>query len=103
MDDQHQDSHGQHHALREVKVTYPAAREPYRQHDVPRAETVGTLKHRVLEAFHLTEGTSPEGTTTTYTLYHGKQPLENLQQTLGSVAGDAHELHLKLVQEIKQG
>ena len=92
-----------HAALREVTVTYPAAREPFRQHDVALTETVGTLKGLVLNAFHLTEGTSPDGTVTTYTLYHGKKPLEDLNQTLGSVAGDAHELHLKLVQEIKQG
>jgi hypothetical protein len=92
-----------HAALHEVTVTYPAAREPYRQHDVPRSETVATLKTAVLNAFHLTEGTSPDGTVTTYTLYHGKKPLEDLSQTLGSIAGDAHELHLKLVQEIKQG
>jgi hypothetical protein len=91
-------------ALREVTVTYPAAREPFRQHDEPRSETVGTLKGLVLNAFHLTEGASPDGSTiTTYTLYHGKKPLENLNQTIGSVAGDAEELHLKLVQEIKQG
>jgi len=92
------------HALREVTVTYPAAREPFRQHHEPRSETVATLKELVLNAFHLTEGTSPDGSTVTvYTLYHGKKPLENPNQTIGGVAGDAQELHLKLVQEIKQG
>lgn len=107
MDHPH-DHHGHGHehnhaALHEVTITYPAAREPFRQHDAPRAEIVGTLKAAVLHAFHLAEGTTPDGTTTTYTLYYGKKPLEDLQQTLGDVAGDANELHLKLVQEIKQG
>jgi hypothetical protein len=90
------------HALH-VTVTYPAARHPYQQKDVPRAETVGALKAAVLKAFGLTEGTSPDGTTTTYTLYHHKQALENLSETLGAVAGDANELNLKLAQQITQG
>jgi hypothetical protein len=103
MNHPHDHREHSHAALHEVTVTYPAAREPFREHDVQRSESVGSLKVRVLDAFHLTEGTSPEGTTTTYTLYHGKKPLEDLGQTLGAVAGDAHELHLKLVQEIKHG
>ena len=84
--------------LKEVTVTYPAARKPFEESDVPRAETVGTLKAAVLKAFGLTEGTSPDGTTTTYRLYHGKQPLDDLSQTLGAVAGEAAALHLKLAQ-----
>lgn len=90
-------------ALRKVTVTYIAAPEPFIQHDVPRTEQVGTLKTAVLDAFHLTEGQSPNGTVTVYTLYHAKRPLENLSESLGDVAGHAEELHLKLVQEIRQG
>jgi len=86
-----------------VTVTYPAARKPFEEKDAPRSETVGTLKSAVLKAFGLTEGTSPDGTTTTYRLYHGKQPLEDLGKTLGSIAGEANALHLKLAQEITQG
>ncbi len=92
-----------HDTLKEVSVTYPAARKPFEEKDVPRSETVGTLKAAVLKAFGLTEGTSPDGTTTTYRLYHGKQPLDDLSQTLGNVAGEADALHLKLAQEITQG
>jgi hypothetical protein len=86
-----------------ITVTYPAARRPFEQRDASRSETVGTLKSAVLKAFGLTEGTSPDGTTTTYRLYHGKQPLDDLGQALGSIAGQADALHLKLAQEITQG
>lgn len=97
------DTQAQHTTLSEVTVTYVAAPKPYKQKDVPRTEPVGTLKQAVLTFFHLTEQTAPDGTVTTYTLYHGKQPLENLAQTLGDVAGSADALQLKLVQEIRQG
>jgi hypothetical protein len=86
-----------------VTITYPAARKPFEDRGVPRSETVGTLKAAVLKAFGLVEGTSPDGTTTTYRLYHGKQPLDDLSQALGGVAGNAKALHLKLAQEITQG
>jgi hypothetical protein len=39
----------------------------------------------------------------TYTLFHDKKPLENLDEKLGEVAGHHHELKLKLVQQITQG
>ena len=39
----------------------------------------------------------------TYTLYHGKTPLEDAGQSLGDVAGHAHALSLNLVQQITQG
>jgi len=51
----------------------------------------------------LKECQSPDGTVTTYTLYHGKEALEDLNRTLGSVAGDKDELQLKLSQQITQG
>jgi hypothetical protein len=57
----------------------------------------------VLVAFDLAEGQNEEGNTVTYTLYHEKTPLENLNQTLGEVAGHHHELTLKLGQQITQG
>src|SRR5712692_6261132 len=70
-----------------VIVTYPAAKKPYEDNDAPRTETVGTLKSAVLKVFGLTEGQSADGKTFTYTLYHHKTPLENLNETLGQVAG----------------
>lgn len=86
-----------------IAVHYPAATKPFKDDQADPAETVGHLKERVLNAFDLKEGQSPDGTVTTYTLYHGKEALEDLSRTLGSVAGDKDELQLKLSQQITQG
>ncbi len=86
-----------------IAVIYPAARKPFEQHDAPPTETLGTLKPLVLHAFGLEETTGPDGSTTTYTFYHGKEALTDLSQTVGSIAGHAHALTLKLAQQIIQG
>jgi len=86
-----------------VVVHYPPAAEPFRQADVPPAETVGQLKARVLTAFGLKEGSQPDGSNVTYTLYLRKTPLENMAETLETLAGHDEELHLKLAQQITQG
>jgi hypothetical protein len=86
----------------QVVVHYVAAGEPFKDHVDPN-ETVGQLKTRVLAAFGLTEGQNPEGNMATYTLFHDKTPLENMSQTLGSLAGDKQVLQLKLSQQITQG
>jgi hypothetical protein len=87
----------------EVVVHYAAAAKPYKQDHTNRHETVGTLKANVLNAFGLTEGQHADGNTYSYTLYHHKTPLENLDETLGKVAGDKHTLELKLSQQVTQG
>lgn len=86
-----------------VVVHYIAASEPFKDHQASRSETVGQLKARVLTAFGLSEGSTPDGNQTTYTLFHGPQRLDNLDLTLGEVAGDQHVLQLKLDQQITQG
>jgi len=86
-----------------VTVTYPAARQPFQDHDASPTETLGSLKARVLQAFGLTEGTSQDGTVTTFTFFEGKDALEDLNRTLGAIAGHAHALALKLSQQITQG
>ncbi|MER3406787.1 MAG: hypothetical protein C4289_17795 [Chloroflexota bacterium] len=86
-----------------VMVHYPAAEEPFKDDSADRSETIGQFKPRVLNAFGLAEGTTPEGNIITYTLYHQKTPLENPNQTLGDLAGDQKILQLKLVQQITQG
>jgi hypothetical protein len=86
-----------------VTVTYVAAKEPFKQKDVSRTETVKALKAEVLNAFGLVEGPGGDGKTFTYTLFHGKTPLEDPNQTLGDLAGDKHELELKLTQQVTQG
>jgi hypothetical protein len=85
-----------------VIVTYPAAKKPF-EADIQRTETVGELKTAVLTAFGLTEGKSADGKTFTYTLYHQKTPLENLNETIGQVAGDKPTVELKLSQQVTQG
>jgi hypothetical protein len=86
-----------------VTVVYPAARKPFDQHHAPPTQTLGTLKPLVLDAFGLEETTAPDGSTTAYTFYHGKEALTDLSRTLGSIAGNAHALTLKLSQQITQG
>ena len=86
----------------QVVVHYPAAEEPFKD-DAERSETIGQLKPRVLTAFGLVEGQTPDGNIVTYTLYHHKTPLENPNQTLGDLAGDQKVLQLKLSQHITQG
>lgn len=85
-----------------VVVTYPAAAKPF-ETDAERTETEGQLKAAVLTAFGLTEGQLPGGNVATYTLYDGKTPLENPNQTLGEIAGHREALHFKLAQQIVQG
>jgi len=85
-----------------VVVTYPAAAKPF-ETDAERSETVGQLKAAVLKAFGLTEGQLPGGNVASYTLYNDKTPLENLNETLGEIAGHREALHFKLAQQIVQG
>ena len=86
-----------------VIVNYPPAAKPFEDADASRDETLGALKKRVLDAFRLTEGSQPDGSVTTCTLYHEKQPLDDLSQTLGAIAGKHPVLKLKLGQQIVQG
>src|SRR3989442_342746 len=86
-----------------VKVVYASAVQPYNDSHVPPSTTVGTLKAAVLDFFKLKEGTRPDGSTATYTLFLGKQALEDLNQQLGAFAGDERKLDLKLGEQITQG
>lgn len=86
-----------------VVVHYVAAEEPFKDKDANRNETVGGLKQRVLTEFGLTEGQTPDGNITTYTIYHHKTAVENMGQTLGDLAGNDETLQLRLVQQITQG
>jgi hypothetical protein len=98
----HQHQHEQHHEKLKVTVHYPAAKHPYEQEDAHRTETVGDLKKKVLDYFHLTEG-QHDGKTFVYTLYHHKTPLEDLNETIGKIAGADDKLVLKLSQQVIQG
>jgi hypothetical protein len=81
-----------------VVVTYPAAKKPFEQDRARRDETVGTLKSAALAAFGLTDGKA-----FTYTLFFEKRPLEDLNETLGRIAGERDVLELKLSQQVTQG
>jgi hypothetical protein len=97
--------HKQPSAQNKLKVTvdYPPAEEPFKDDDADPSETVGHLKARVLLAFGLEEGQTPDGNMIVYTLYNKKQPLENPAQTLAELSGNQKVLQLKLSQQITQG
>jgi hypothetical protein len=86
-----------------VVVHYPAAEKPFKDNDGDGSETVGHLKSRVLVFFGLAEGQTPEGNIVSYTLYHGKDPLENPAVSLAELVLEKKELQLKLSQQITQG
>ena len=86
-----------------VTVVYAAAPRPFQDHDASRDETLSSLKGRAMTAFGLTEGGQPDGTQVQYKLYHGKEELTDLSQTLGSVAGPANAVQFKLAQVVTQG
>jgi hypothetical protein len=90
------------HLSLNVTVTYPAAGQPFHEKEGPASETLGSLKARVLDFFGLSEG-EEGGQRISYFLFKGKVKLTDLSVTLGSLAGDADALHLKLVQHIEQG
>jgi hypothetical protein len=93
----------QAHQQLKVVVHYAPAGEPFKDENADRSETVGHLKARLLEHFTLVEGPTSDGNIVTYVLYHEKTPLDNLQQTLGEIAGDRPVLHLKLSKQVTQG
>jgi hypothetical protein len=86
-----------------VQVHYVAAGQPFRDNDASREETLASLKQRALTAFGLVEGGTPDGNQVTYVLYQGPDRLDDLSQTLGAIAGEHHNLNLKLVQQVIQG
>jgi hypothetical protein len=82
----------------DVRVRYPEDDDKLHDHKVDRDETVGSFKSRVLVAFDLKDGVDDKGELITYGLFHEHTALKD-PETLGSVAGDADELHLKLERE----
>jgi hypothetical protein len=94
--------HDHHHEKLKATVHYPAAKHPYEKDDAHRTETVGALKTKVLHFFGLSEG-QQDGKTFVYTLYRHKTPLEDLNETIGKIAGTDDKLVLKLSQQVIQG
>src|SRR5262249_22239182 len=85
-----------------VTVTYPAVGKPFHDPNANRGETLQSLKGRVLTAFGLKEG-DEGGNQVTYVFFKGKDRLDDLSVTLGTLAGNAQALALKLSQQIVQG
>lgn len=85
-----------------VHVRYPAASKPFVDPHTQPEEALQSLKARVLVAFELQE-IQDGNQTVLYFLYKEDQKLENLSMTVGQLAGEHHELKLRLVQQIVQG
>lgn len=79
-----------------VKVTFAAADHPY-DHDYSRTTPIGTVLDDSLKAF----GVATDGTTRYYLKHDGDEVPTD--KTVGEVAGEAHDLHLKLRTETIQG
>jgi hypothetical protein len=86
-----------------VQVTYASAAKRYNDPHLDPASAVGALKTAVLQFFGLTEGSRPDGSVATYTLYYGKQALENLDQKIGAIDPGEKKLEMKLGEQITQG
>ncbi|MGA2623824.1 MAG: hypothetical protein ABSF91_08235 [Bacteroidota bacterium] len=84
-------------SLIKVQVHYIAAGKPF-QKDAQPSETVGELKTQALVAFGLSEGGGK-----TFKLFHQKQELLNMSQTLGEIADGKKELKLDLEEVLIQG
>lgn len=85
-----------------VQVRFPAAPRPFVDPHADPLETIAHLQARVLSAFGLTETSGPGGQPL-YLLYFADARLDDPNRTLGQIAGHAHELKLKLVQQLIQG
>jgi hypothetical protein len=80
-----------------VRVTFPITKKGPYEGEVAPETTVGTV---LVEAIHHFE--VQNDSQFTYVLAHdGKEAADDL--TIGSVAGDAHEIKFTLVKKITQG
>jgi hypothetical protein len=94
---------GHHEDLVEVTVKYAAAEDLLKNSAVPVTETIGSFRARVLDAFELADGAVAGGSSVIYVLFHDRQPIENMNLTVGQLAGEGKHLHLKLAQQVIQG
>jgi len=86
-----------------VTITYLPARRPL-ELEVPPTTTVGTLKAKALEAFKEKEGPTPDGQgQIVFKLFDDERELTDLEETIGTVAGNSGHAKLKLVKQILQG
>lgn len=84
-----------------VTVRYAAAKKPFVDDQTLARESVGHLKTRVLEFFHLQD--SPPGEGKSYALALGEELLTDPNATLGSVVLHGDHLKLSLIEQFTQG
>ena len=85
-----------------LNVRYISARHPFLDPKAERTETLAALKPRVLTFFHLVEG-PVDGGVKSYIFAHDQTELKDMSVTLGSLAGERHELKLNLIERFEQG
>ncbi len=88
-----------HAAKLSIEVSYAPTKDELKDHDAKRTEPLADLKKRVLSAFSLEEGVNERGELVEFAFFKGNRGLEDLTATVGDIAGDAHELSLRLVRE----
>lgn len=81
-----------------TKVSFPVSKKGPFAADYEPATTAGTVRSAAMTHFEVTDDAQ-----FTYVLTHGGQRQENLDATLGSIAGEAHALEFRLVKVITQG
>ena len=90
-----------HSQLLQVQVRYVAKSKPFEDRVAPET-TLSSLKPKVLDFFGLTEG-NVGGGTKNYNFVYNETTVTDLSITLTSLAGGAHEIKLKLVEQLTQG
>jgi hypothetical protein len=81
-----------------TKVSFPVSKKGPFAADYPPETTVGTVRTAAMSHFVVADDAQ-----FTYVLTHGGQRQEDLEATLGSIAGEAHALEFRLVKVITQG
>jgi hypothetical protein len=81
-----------------VMVRYITSSKQFVDSQASKDETLSALKPRVLDFFELVEDNNK-----TYQFSHDGLVQSNLAVTLGSLAGDKHELKFNLTEVLKQG
>jgi hypothetical protein len=90
----------------EVSVSYPAAEEPFKR-DFAGTDSLAQVRMAAMNAFGLSDGQLPDGSTVTYVLFFRKAKQEDLSKTLEQLAseteGRERHLEFKLSQQVTQG
>lgn len=81
-----------------TKVSFPVSKKGPFAADYEPTTTVGTVRTAAMAHFEVADDAQ-----FTYVLTHDGQRQEDLEATLGSIAGEAHALEFRLVKVITQG